>query len=101
MKPGWEALTQAVLDARALIGAAAPDESVAAEGDAYVTRLAASSLSDATLGHLLLENGLSRPLPTRGGPNPDYIMRYAPIDQARRYRLTGRLNGSERVGVGL
>lgn len=101
MTPGWEALTQAVAEARALITSAAPNGEVAAEGEAYVTRLMASALSDATLGHLLHEDGLFRPLPTRGGPNPDYIMRHAPIDASRLYRLEGCLNGSERVGIGI
>jgi hypothetical protein len=40
-------------------------------------------------------------LPTRGGPNPDYLMYNAAIDAARSYRLEGQLNDSERVGVGL
>ena len=99
--PAWDALADAVARARSLIAAAAPDAQTLAEGEAYVSRLVASALADATLGHLLREEGLSRPLPVRGGPNPDYIMRHAPVDAAQRYRLEGCLNHSERIGVGL
>jgi hypothetical protein len=53
------------------------------------------------LGHLFQQDGLSRALPCHGGPNPDYIMRFAPVDAAGHFRLQGKLNGSERVGVGL
>jgi len=91
----------AVAAARAEVAAAAPDASVAAEGEAYVMRILATCLNDAFLGHLFTESGLMRALPTRGGPNPDYRMVHAPIDPTRRYRLEGRLNGSERVGIGL
>lgn len=101
MTAGWDALNAAVAEARALIAAEAPDEAVAAEGEAYVSRVVAAGLGGAVLGHLFQENGLSRPLPCYGGPNPDYIMRHAGVDPAGRYRLEGKLNGSERVGVGL
>jgi hypothetical protein len=97
---GWEALNAAVAAARAEVAAAAPDPAVAAEGEAYVMRILATCLNDACLGHLFTDSGLARALPTRGGPNPDYKMAYAPLDHARRYRLEGRLNDSERVGVG-
>jgi hypothetical protein len=97
----WDCLSAAVAGARALIAAAAPDPAIAAEGEAYVARVAAAGLGAAVLGHLLQEDGLARPLPCHGGPNPDYIMRHAPVDGARTYRLEGELNGSERVGVGL
>jgi hypothetical protein len=101
MSDGWEALNAAVAEARALIAAEAPDAAVAAEGEAYVTRVLAAALGSAVLGHLFVEDGLSRALPTYGGPNPHYVMRHAAIDPAGSYRLKGRLNGSERVGVGL
>ena len=101
MTPGWDELAAAVTDARALIAAAAPDAATAAEGEAYVTRVMTSALGAAVLGHLLHQDGLSAPLPCQGGPNPDYLMRHAPVDESGRYRLEGRLNGSERVGVGL
>jgi Protein of unknown function (DUF1254) len=97
---GWEALNSAVAAARAEVAAAAPDAATAAEGEAYVMRVLATCLNDAFLGHLFTDSGLMRALPTRGGPNPDYKMTYAPLDHARRYRLEGRLNDSERVGVG-
>jgi hypothetical protein len=98
---GWDAVNAAVAAARAEVAAAAPDPVVAAEGEAYVMRILATCLNDAFLGHVFVDSGLARALPTRGGPNPDYKMAYAPIDQARRYRLEGWLNDSERVGVGL
>jgi hypothetical protein len=101
MSEGWDALNEAVAEARALIAAEAPGADIAAEGEAYVARVAAAALSGAVLGHLFQEGGLSRALPVQGGPNPDYIMRHAGIDPTRHYRLTGQLNGSERVGVGL
>jgi len=98
---GWEALARAVEEANALVTAAAPDAATAAEGEAYVTRVMAAGLGGAVLGHLFRQDGLSRALPCYGGPNPDYIMRFAPVDPAGRYRIEGRLNGSERVGIGL
>lgn len=101
MTPGWKALTEAVDAAGELIAAAAPDSEVAAEGDAYVSRIVTAGMAGAVLGHLFREDGLSRALPCHGGPNPDYRMYHAPVDATARYRLSGRLNGSERVGVGL
>lgn len=98
---GWDELAEAVAAARALITDAAMDAATAAEGEAYVTRVMAAGLGGAVLGHLFRQDGLSRALPCYGGPNPDYIMRFAPVDPAGRYRLEGRLNGSERVGLGL
>jgi Protein of unknown function (DUF1254) len=98
---GWKAVNEAVAAARAEVAAAAPNPAIAAEGEAYVMRILATCLNDAFLGHLLTDSGLARALPTRGGPNPDYRMAYAPLDHARRYRLEGRLNDSERVGIGL
>ena len=98
---GWAALDAAVAAARAEVAAVAPDAATAAEGDAYVIRILTTGLSDAFLGHLMTEHGLSRALPTRGGPNPDYRMVHAGLDPARRYRLEGKLNASERVGVGI
>ncbi len=97
----WEAVNAAVATARAEVAAAAPDAVIAAEGEAYVMRILATCLMDAFLGHLFTESGLVHALPTRGGPNPDYRMAHAAIDPARRYRLEGQLNDSERVGVGL
>lgn len=99
--PGWEAVNAAVATAQAEVAAAAPDAATAAEGTAYVMRVLATCLNDAFLGHVLTEDGLTRALPTRGGPNPDYRMAHAPVDPARRYRLTGWLNASARVGAGL
>jgi hypothetical protein len=98
---GWDAVNDAVAAARADVAAAAPDPASAAEGDAYVMRVLTTCLNDAFLGHLLNENGLTRALPTRGGPNPDYRMAHAGLDPSRRYRLEGRMNSSERVGVGI
>jgi hypothetical protein len=97
---GWEAVSAAVATARAEVGAAAPDVATAAEGEAYVARILTTCLTDAFLGHLMTENGFARALPTRGGPNPDYRMIFAGIEPGRSYRLEGRLNASERVGIG-
>ncbi|WP_159981334.1 MULTISPECIES: hypothetical protein [unclassified Novosphingobium] len=101
MNAGWEALQVAVAQAREEIAAHATDADMLAQGDAYVMRVVSASLADAFLGHLLNNDGLSRALPSRGGPNPHYLMDSARIDPARRYALTGRLNASERVGIGL
>lgn len=101
MAGGWEAVNAAVATARAEVAAAAPDAATAAEGEAYVMRILATCLNDAFLGHLFSEAGMSRALPTRGGPNPDYRMAFAPVDPSRRYRLDGWLKDSERVGIGL
>lgn len=97
----WAALDAAVAEARAAVAAQAPDADTAAEGEAYVSRVATAALATAFLGHRLTQNGLAMPLPVYGGPNPDYIMRHAAIDPNCRYRLEGKINGSERIGVGL
>jgi hypothetical protein len=101
MSAGWDALNEAIAEARALVAADAPDAETAAEGEAYVTRMVTAGLTGAVMGHHLREGGLARALPVYGGPNPHYIMRSAGIDPTRRYRVEGRLNGSERVGIGL
>lgn len=97
----WDVLAAAVAEARAAVAEAAPDPDIAAEGEAYIARVAAAALGGAVLGHLFHADGLSVALPCQGGPNPDYIMRFAPIEPTRSYRLEGRLNDSERVAVGL
>jgi hypothetical protein len=97
---GWDSVSAAIATARAEVAAAAPDAATAAEGEAYVARILTTCLADAFVAHLLVENGFGRALPTRGGPNPDYRMLFAPIDPARRYRVEGELNASERVGIG-
>ena len=81
---GWDAVGAAVAVARSEVAAAAPDAATAAEGEAYVIRILTTCLSDAFLGHLMTEGGFSRALPTRGGPNPDYRMAFAPLEPARR-----------------
>ncbi|MET0179568.1 MAG: DUF1254 domain-containing protein, partial [Novosphingobium sp.] len=91
----------AVATALAEVAAAASDPATAAEGEAYVMRVLTACLNDAFLAHLFTAGGLSRALPVRGGPNPDYRMAHAALDPSRRYRLEGRLNRSERVGVGV
>jgi hypothetical protein len=101
MAEAWEAVNAAVATAQAEVAAAAPDAATAVEGAAYVMRVLATCLNDAFLTHVLTEDGLTRALPTRGGPNPDYRMMHAPLDPTRRYRLEGWLNGSERAGIGL
>lgn len=101
MTTGWEGYNAALAEARAALAAAAPDAATAAEAEAYLMRVAASTLADGFLKDHLTEGGLGRALPTRGGPNPDYRMWGGGLDPQRRYRLTGTLNASERVGVGL
>jgi hypothetical protein len=100
VEQAWDKIHAAVATARAEVRAAAPDEATAAEGEAYVARILTTCLTDAFLGHHMVEGGLTRALLTRGGPNPDYRIYSAPIDPAGRYRIEGKLNGSERVGVG-
>lgn len=97
----WDTLHAAIAEAREAVAAAAPDPGTAAEGEAYIARVAAAALGGAVLGHLFRGDGLSAALPCQGGPNPDYVMRFAPIDPATAYRLEGRLEGSERIAVGL
>lgn len=97
----WDVLKEVVATARAELMAAAPDAASAAEAEAYFMRLMTASLDDVFLGHLRSDNGLMRALPTRGAPNPDYIMWHAGIDPTRHYRLQGCLHDSERAGVGL
>jgi hypothetical protein len=76
----WDVLHEAVAEAREAVAALAPDPIVAADGEAYVVRVLAAGLGGAVLGHLFQQDGLSRALPCYGGPNPDYIMRFAPVD---------------------
>lgn len=97
----WKLLDDALATARAEIAAAAPDAATAAEGEAYLARVVSGSLAETFLSHVLCERGFSRALPVKGAPNPDYLLHHAAIDPTRRYRLTGQLNGSERIGVGL
>ncbi|HEY0959345.1 MAG TPA: hypothetical protein VGE05_08750 [Novosphingobium sp.] len=101
LSESWTKLAETIEIARAEVAALAPDAATAAEGEAYVARVVAVSLGANVLGHLFADGGLGRALPCYGGPNPDYIMQHSGIDPTVRYRLTGRLNGSERVGVGL
>lgn len=97
----WHALGSDIATARAELSAAAPDAACAAEAEAYLMRVTAGCLDDAFLSHLRTENGLTRALPTKGGPNPDYLMWHAAIDPTQRYRLEGCLNESERAAIGL
>lgn len=101
MSAGWDALHAATAIARQEIAAHAPDADILAEGEAYVMRVVTASLAEASLEHLFVDGGLGRALLTRGGPNPDYIIASGRIDPTRRYHLSGHLNASERVGVGL
>jgi hypothetical protein len=98
---GWDGFQAAVVEARREVAGHAPDPEIAAEGEAYVMRVATAALADVCLGHLFADNGLKLALKTRGGPNPDYRIAGAPFDPERRYRIEGRLNDSERVGIGL
>lgn len=98
---GWEALNAAIANARALIVAETSDATIVAEGEAYVARVVTAALSGAVMGHRHTQGGLTTALPVHGGPNPDYIVRHATVTPDGQYRLEGRLNGSERVGVGL
>jgi hypothetical protein len=94
-------MKEALTAARIELLAAAPDAASAAEAEAYLMRLMTASLDDVYLAHLRSERGLTRALPTRGAPNPDYIMWHAGIDSTRRYQLSGCLHDSERAGIGL
>lgn len=98
---GWDGLNAAIAEARALIAAETSEPELLAEGEAYVSRVVTAALSGAVMGHRHTQGGLATALPVYGGPNPDYIMRHAMVSPEGQYRLEGRLNGSERVGVGL
>lgn len=98
---GWEALGAAIATARAELAAVAPDAATAVEAEPYLMRVVTNCLDDGFLAHLFTERGLTEALPTRGGPNPDYVMYHALLDPAGRYRLEGNLHDSERAGVGL
>jgi len=101
MTNGWDQLSSAMAALNIEVRERAPDEATADEGEAYIARVLTACLNDGLLSHLLTEDGFSRALPTRGAPNPDYIMQHAMLDSARGYQLTGCLNDSERIGVGL
>ena len=101
MSDGWEALNAAIAAVRTRVAVEASDADIAIEGEAYVSRVVTAALATAFMGHRLTQGGLAMALPVYGGPNPDYIMSHALVDPGGRYRLEGRLNGSERVGIGL
>jgi len=101
MSNGWDQLHIAIQTLNQEIREVAPDAVTADEGEAYIARVLTACLNDSFLGHILTEDGFSRVLPTRGAPNPDYIMQHTLLDSAGSYQLTGCLNDSERVGVGL
>lgn len=98
---GWDGLSTAIAEARALLVAETSEPELLAEGEAYVSRVVTAALSGAVMGHRHTVGGLTTALPVHGGPNPDYIMCHRMVAPDGRYRLEGRLNGSERVGVGL
>jgi hypothetical protein len=103
MGEGFEALLSAQRAACAAIAAAAPDEATRAEGEAYVARLAAG----------MIERNFPAPWaspPASGltyvsfrlaGANPDYEMANARIAPGRRYCLSGRRGGADRIGIGV
>lgn len=101
MSDGWTQIDQAIAKARGLIADHAPDQETAAEGEAYVARILSAQLASAVLGNHLVENGFARAIPTHGCPNPDYRMLHAGVSHQASYRVTGRINASERVGIGL
>jgi hypothetical protein len=101
VQAGHDSVEALLARARAELHAAAPDTETAAEVETYLMRLVTASLDDIYLGHLRREAGLMRALPTRGAPNPDYLMWHAGMQQTHRYVLRGRLHESERVGIGL
>lgn len=101
MSDGWGVLNAAIAEAQALVVAEAPDPDTGAEGEAYIARMVTTALSGAFMGHRHMQGGLATALPVHGGPNPDYILRHAIVEPDGRYRLEGRLNGSERVSLGL
>ena len=95
------ALTAAITAARARVAVEAPDPGTAIEGEACVSRVVTAAMATAFMGHRLTQARLATALPVYGGPNPDYIISHALVDPGGRYRLAGRLNRSERAGVGL
>jgi len=95
------ALPQTLAELVEELRASAPGDQVACEADAYILRVYAASLNDAVLAHHFTQDGLSRAIPVRGCPNPDYILRHASLNGSGSYRLSVTLNESERVGVGL
>jgi len=95
------ALPQRLAQLAEELRASAPGDQVACEADAYVLRVYAASLNDTVLAHHFMQDGLSRAIPVRGCPNPDYILRHASLNGSGSYRLSVTLNESERVGVGL
>lgn len=98
---GWVSLNAALATARAELSSAAPDPVTDVESESCLARVVTSSLNDNFFRHQLTVNGLTRSVPTMGGPNPDYLLCSAPLDPTRRYRLEGCLHDSERVAVGL
>lgn len=101
MSDGWTQIDEAVAKSRNLIADHAPDRETAAEGEAYVARILSAQLASAVLGHHLVENGFARAIPTHGCPNPDYRMLHAGVSHQASYHVTGQINGSQRVGIGL
>ena len=91
---------EALATVRDELCSAAPDPQTAAGIDAYLHRVLAGAMTDSLLADVMATGGLVRSLPTKGAPNPDYLMSHARIDAARRYRIHGWLGDSERIGIG-
>lgn len=101
MGAGVETLLAAQRDGWAAIAAAAPDAAAHAEGEAYFARLCASFLERFLPAPSAAMGGLSYVRFRLAGANPDYEMAQALLAPGRRYRLAGRRNGADRIGIGL
>src|SRR5690625_2334807 len=98
---GWDGLSTAIAEARALLVAETSDPELLAEGEAYVSRVVTAALSGAVMWHRHTVGGLTTALPVHGGLNPAYLACHAMVAPNGQDRLEGRLSGVERGGGGL
>jgi hypothetical protein len=97
----WGGLQDAMRQAEAELSAAAPDEETKAEGLGYLARLFASTMETVFSPHERTVGGIYFGWMKLGGYNPDYVMGRAQIDAKGTYRLIGRANGADRLGIGI
>ena len=98
---GYAAWLAAQDAGRNAIEAAAPDEHLRAEGEAYLTRLAAYVIQRSLPAPSIGPPGLDYVGYLFASANPDYRMGQMTLDPAGRYRVEGRTGGADRIGFGI
>jgi hypothetical protein len=82
------------------IADAAPDDDTRTEGEAYLTRLAATTLERTFPAPSASIEGFAWSRFPMAGANPDFRMGQLQIDPAGRYLIEGVVHGADRIGFG-